>query len=65
MKKIFDYTCVLITVFFVSCGFIAMSNFIAMDVQDAFGYAWGIVAFFVTFFCAIGAFIRWLILLQK
>ena len=65
MKKIFDCTCVLITVFFVSCGFFAMSNFIAIYVQDAFGYAWGIVAFFVSLAVAIGAFVCWLILLQK
>ena len=65
MKKIFDIVCVGVTVFFVSLGFVAVSNFIAMDVQDAFGYAWGIVTFFVTFAVAIGAFMRWLILLKK
>lgn len=65
MKKIFDIVCVLVTVFFVACGFAAMSNYIAMDMEKAYGSAAGVVTFFVAFFGAIGAFVRWLILLQK
>lgn len=65
MKKIFDIICVLVTVFFVSCGFAAMSNFIAMDVADACGSVAGVVTFFVAYFGAIGAFMRWLIIAQK
>jgi len=65
MKKIFDIICVFVSTITISLGFIAVCNFIAMDVQNAFGHAWGIVTFFVSFAVTIGAFVRWLILLQK
>ena len=65
MKKIFDIVCVGVSTIFITLGFIAFCNIIAMDVEESYGSAWGIVTFFVTFFGAIGAFMRWLILVKR
>ena len=65
MKKIFDYTCVIVTALAVTIGFFAVCNFIASDVKEAYGSAAGVVTFFGSFVIVCVAFVRWLILLQK
>lgn len=65
MKKIFDYTCVIVTALSVTIGLVAVCNFIATDVKEAYGSVAGVVTFFGSFAIVCVAFVRWLVLLQK
>lgn len=65
MKKIFDYTCVIVFAVMCALGSFAICNIIAMDIQDAYGKCASVFAFFGLLIVFWGTFMRWLILLQK